>query len=101
MVFKRNPRAEQQLKATGDYRQGMLQVAQTLVEPIRRNSPPDNTGHYDRSVHTFNTGQHTGVAVDDVAAHIIEWGSVNNPPYASIRRGVRAAGLRLEESPKQ
>lgn len=37
----------------------------------------------------------------DIAAHLIEWGSANNPPYAPLRRAVRAAGLRLEESLKQ
>ena len=28
--------------------------------------------------------------------HLVEFGSVNNPPYAPIRSGVQAAGLRLE-----
>jgi hypothetical protein len=31
-------------------------------------------------------------------AHIVEWGSVNSPAYAPFRRGIRAAGLRLDES---
>jgi len=32
--------------------------------------------------------------------HLVEWGSVNNPPYAPLRRGVTAAGLRLDEDVK-
>ncbi len=34
----------------------------------------------------------------DYGGHLAEWGSANNPPYAPLRRGVRAAGLRLDES---
>jgi len=32
--------------------------------------------------------------------HIVEFGSVNNHPYSPLRRGVQAAGLRLDEAPK-
>lgn len=28
----------------------------------------------------------------DPAGHLIEWGSVNNPPYAPLRRAVQATG---------
>jgi hypothetical protein len=30
-------------------------------------------------------------------AHLDEWGSAKNPPYAPLRRGTRAAGHRLDE----
>lgn len=33
----------------------------------------------------------------DHAGHLMEFGSANNPPHAPLRRGVRAAGLRLDE----
>ena len=36
----------------------------------------------------------------DYAAAIVEFGSKNNPPHAPLRRGVRAAGLRLAEAPR-
>ncbi len=29
--------------------------------------------------------------------HIAEYGSVNNPPHAPLRRGLRDAGMRLQE----
>jgi hypothetical protein len=38
------------------------------------------------------------VANTDYAGHLIEWGSVNNPPHAVLRSSARAAGLRLEET---
>lgn len=30
--------------------------------------------------------------------HLDEWGSIHNPPRAPLRRAVRAAGTRLEET---
>ena len=36
----------------------------------------------------------------DYGAHLAEWGSKNNPPHAPLRRGVRAAGFRLDEDSK-
>ncbi len=49
------------------------------------------TGHYARSV----TARGNRVELRDIAWHIIEYGSVKNPPYAPVRRAVRAAGLRF------
>jgi hypothetical protein len=36
----------------------------------------------------------------DYAGHLMEWGGKHNPAHAPLRRAVRAAGLRFEESPK-
>lgn len=33
-------------------------------------------------------------------AHIIEWGSINNPRYAPMRRAVESLNLRFERAPK-
>lgn len=35
----------------------------------------------------------------DYGGHLMEFGSANNPPHAPLRRGARAAGLRLDETP--
>jgi hypothetical protein len=32
--------------------------------------------------------------------HLVEFGSVNNPAYSPLRRGVVAAGLRFDPAPK-
>lgn len=34
----------------------------------------------------------------DYGAHLDEFGSRNNPAYQPLRRGIRAAGFRFEES---
>lgn len=66
-------------------------------------SIPVRTGSYKRH---FDLGLSTEVDVDSAAVrlviaeprwHIIEHGSVKNPPYAPIRTGVEAAGLRWEQ----
>lgn len=36
----------------------------------------------------------------DYLAHLQEWGSVNNPAHAPLRRGVRSAGLNFRSAPK-
>lgn len=36
----------------------------------------------------------------DIAGHLAEWGSVNNPAYAPLRRGAEAAGFRTRPAPK-
>lgn len=42
-------------------------------------------------------GDEVALVNTDYGAHLAEWGSINNPPFAPLRRGIRAAGLRLEE----
>lgn len=42
-------------------------------------------------------GDEVSLVNTDYGAHLAEFGSINNPPFAPLRRGVRAAGLRLEE----
>lgn len=37
---------------------------------------------------------------DDFAGHLAEWGSINNPAYAPLRRGGEMAGFRFRPAPK-
>lgn len=41
---------------------------------------------------------HLFIVNTDYAAHLIEWGSVNNPPFAPLRRGAAAAGFGIGET---
>lgn len=77
----------------------MISDAVDAVEDgAQRNSPlgDDFVGYYGRfvkrSFQMFGT-----VGSTDVAAHLIEFGSINNPPYAPLRRGVDDAGLRFTD----
>lgn len=56
------------------------------------------TGYYIRRIVPVGSR----VEVRDWAWHLVEWGSVNNPPYAPVRRGVIMSGLRFaDEGPSQ
>lgn len=63
-------------------------------------APRGVSDNYAASIDVVQQGQKVYVRTNDFAGHMVEWGSANNPPYAPIRRAVRAAGLRLDEQPK-
>jgi hypothetical protein len=42
-------------------------------------------------------GWRAEVYSDDIAWHLVEFGSINNPPYRPLMRGVRDAGLDYED----
>lgn len=98
MKFRRNPRFEAQAKADPRYKAGLTEVAFDAAQHVRTVALGfRETGGFQRSV--SNRGN--VVYTDDPFAHLIEYGSARNPAYAPLRRGVRAAGLRLREEPKQ
>lgn len=80
----------------------VLAVTAAVVKRAIDESIPVVTGSYKRH---FDLGLDVRPQPADAAArivigeprwHIIEKGSVHNPPYAPIRRGVEKAGLRWE-----
>jgi hypothetical protein len=75
--------------------------AERVKAEAEHNSPVGKTGDYIHSFVLVELPTRFRVGNNDFAAHWVEWGSANNPPWAPLRRGVRAAGLRLEEQPKQ
>ena len=89
----RNPNLERALKAQPEYAEAMAGVARAVV-PTVKSAAPHVTGAYERSIRAVGNR----VETTDPFGHIVEWGSVNSPPYAPLRRGIHAAGLRLEES---
>lgn len=69
-------------------------AARAVADEVRAAAPVGDTGNYRRSVKA-DGGR---VVSEDPFWHLVEFGSQNNPPYAPLRRGVRAAGVRLDES---
>jgi hypothetical protein len=72
-----------------------LAAAGRSVIPHIRNASRDLTGHYDRSLRVVNEDGQVRLESTDIAAHLIEFGSVNNAPQAPMRRGFRAAGFKF------
>jgi hypothetical protein len=90
-----NPAFKAELMAEPSYQRAMHSTANEVARYVRA-SAPVQTGYYRRSIKTRGATVYS----TDSFAHLIEWGSSRNPAYAPLRRGVRAAGLRLRESPK-
>lgn len=97
--FIPDPTFEGQLRQQAEYLDGMREVAAPALEAIR-DAAPEQSGDYTDSLAIVVEGDGVNLASTDPAGNLVEWGSANNPPYAPIRRGVRAAGLRLDEQPK-
>lgn len=87
------PGAIQKLMRGPEATAHMALVARGIAAEVRA-AAPRHTGDYERSIQTDGDVVYS----DDPFAHLIEWGSANNPPYAPLRRGTLAAGLRLDES---
>lgn len=95
MRFRPNPRLAQELARQPEMRRALADAARAVKTEAERVAPVGSTGRYARSFVVGATPEGATVGNTDFAAHWVEYGSRNNPPYAPLRRGVRAAGLRL------
>jgi hypothetical protein len=94
-MFRRNPRAIAELRLDPKYRLLRRAAARAAAEAARQVAPVGATGAYQRSIRVGEEGDVVAVTSSDAFAHLVEFGSVNNPAYAPLRRGARAAGLDL------
>ncbi len=97
--FVRNPGFEAELRREPEFTQGMARETVVVADAIKAAARPfRDTGNYIDKVETRGTRVH----LEPHFAHLIELGSVNNPPQANVRRGVTAAGHRFEDDgPRQ
>lgn len=92
-----NTRAAAELRRDPEVHSKVVAAARS-AERMARVSAPRTSGAYAGSIFVDNDGERVVLASDDPGAVWIEVGSVNNPAFAPLRRGVSAAGLRLDES---
>lgn len=96
--FRKNPAFEREIKRDPHYKTGLLDATREVkrnAEIIAQQSL--DTGRYGRSFVIEETHDGYAVGNTDIAAHLQEWGSVNNPPRGTLRRAALAAGLDLHE----
>lgn len=79
---------------------GHLSAQGTAVAAAVSGLAPKRSGRFARSIRVTAprpTAQGAEVTVysDDFAAHIVEFGSINNPPYSPFRRAAASLGLTL------
>lgn len=103
-AFRRNSRFEAEMKRTPGYRALLRAHVEARVVPaveqtIRQARAPwmPRGGP---AVRVENDGDEVVVENTDYGAHLMEFGSANNPAHAPLRRGARAAGLRLTDNGK-
>lgn len=93
MVFRANPRFKEELKRDPGVKAQVRAAAERAASAARGMTP-----HAPGSITVTDDGDTISMGSDDPFFHLIEWGSVNNQPYAPIRRAARAVGTRLEET---
>lgn len=89
MKYVPNPAFEAELKREQGVRDELgrrARSAQRAAQTIGLSL--GGTGAYARSVFADDNR----LLTTDPAGHIIEWGSINNPPYAPLRRAVETVG---------
>ena len=97
-MIRPNPLFEQEVNNDPEVRAKLYAAAGEGVQAVRLASGGfRNTGHFMRSLSVQWRNGKPAVHSTDSFAHLIEYGSSKNPPYAPFRRGLRAAGFRVEE----
>ncbi len=96
--FVPEPGFDQQLRGMSE----MLRARKAVADQVVREAEdvaPENTRRYKRSLRSVVDGDQVRAESDDPAAHLVEFGSINNEAYAPLRRGAERVG-RYDEAPK-
>jgi hypothetical protein len=102
-LFRPDPGLERALRRQAAHRAGMRAAAEVVAESARTLARAAGApwmprkGAAEQPIVVETDGDENRVVNTDHGGHLTEFGSVNNPPLAPLRRGVRAAGLRLDE----
>lgn len=96
--FVPDPNLEQNLRGMSDMVRARLAVADQVVAAADA-AAPERSGRYKRSLRSVSSGADVRAESDDPAAHLIEFGSINNEAFAPLRLGAERVG-RYDEAPK-
>ena len=100
MRFQENPAFSREIQADPHYQAGMTRIAEeasAIVERLAHHIMPRD---YTDMIKVLHRGPEIFIVNTNFGGHLDEFGSKNNPPYAPMRRGIRASGLRLDEANK-
>jgi hypothetical protein len=96
-MFKRNPHLIEEIRKMPGYHASAVSAGKAIQAAAEALSPPRIMRRSPRAFVTEATPDGARVTNTDYGAHIAEYGSVNNPAYAPLRRGTQAAGFELRE----
>lgn len=92
--FVPNPAFKTEIQAEPPFGTGMRKITVGVADSIKVAAEPfRDTGNFIGRVGVRGTT----VELERHFAHIIELGSIHNPPQRNALRGTRAAGLRFED----
>ena len=96
--FKANKGAVQDIGRMSVARVGMSKAARALARAVEERTPvgDGDPRHAKDAIYTYAFDDHYSVVSHDPAGHMIEFGSVNQPPSAAFRRAIDSLGLRSE-----
>lgn len=78
--------------------QAALDEATEITKTNIEEGTPKKTGYARRSLIVRRPARtRRRIYSRDPFWHLIEWGSINNPPYGPMRHGARETGLRFDE----
>ena len=104
MSFRPDPDLVAKLKRQPLLRDALENAAEDVARTANRIAHgrfmPRKRSRTARPVVVDTTAGEVRVVNTKHGGHLQEWGSVNNPPQAPLRRAVRANGLRFRERPK-
>jgi HK97 gp10 family phage protein len=95
-IFKPNKNLENDLRKDIGYEEGLLAKAAEAADAAKTFAPV-RTGAYRDGIKAQKVGGKVYVSGTDWKSNFIEHGTSKMPPQAPLRRGVRAAGMRLKE----
>jgi hypothetical protein len=99
---------EAQLRSSPELKLAMLEAAKeaqqmaiTFARQVSRGPWMLHGGHtWEQAIQVVDDGDMVLLVNRDSAGHLYEFGSVNSPPSAPLRRAVRAVGMVFVEAPK-
>lgn len=101
MIFKPDPDFAREIAAQEETRVGLARAAEparAAAESFARQAGAPwmpRAGHQIVEIDVDDQG--VALVNTDYAGHLQEYGSVNNPPHAPLRRGALAAGFEVVE----
>lgn len=101
MRFRPNRRLVRDLERQARYQAGLMDAAEAIKTEAERLTDRGIDQRYRHIADFYEVVEEDGevrVGNRHGLFHLVEYGSRNNPAYAPLRRGVRAAGLRLDEN---
>jgi hypothetical protein len=103
--FVYDPSVELKLARGAEMALTVAAYVEKSADGARRLGPSPKTHHYERSIGWAVGRDVTGILgrvfTTDIADHIVEFGSINNPAYAPLRNGVESTGLFVTDTGKK